>query len=118
MGALLGFIIGYVVGAKAGPEGYEEMRKGAKAILESEEVRGLIASGMALFEGFMAQSRGSALAGKLETFTAGNGDIRGALKAISDSGEIQALLASGMSLIGPWLEQGMSMLNERVQARD
>jgi transcriptional regulator CtsR len=36
---LFGFAVGYLVGSKAGGEGYEELVRSAKAIRDSEEVQ-------------------------------------------------------------------------------
>lgn len=37
MGTLFGFVVGYVVGARAGAAGFEELQESVKAIRESEE---------------------------------------------------------------------------------
>jgi hypothetical protein len=41
MGALIGFVFGYLVGAKAGPEGLEELRKAWEVVSKSEEFQAL-----------------------------------------------------------------------------
>jgi hypothetical protein len=47
MGALAGFIIGYLLGTKAGPEGVEQLRKSWDGIRRSEEFQGLVATATA-----------------------------------------------------------------------
>lgn len=43
MGTLFGFAIGYLVGSKAGSEGYDDLVRSAKAILDSEEFHSFLA---------------------------------------------------------------------------
>ncbi len=47
MGAMVGFALGYVLGTRAGQEGFEELRASWKTISSSEEVRILVTGGMA-----------------------------------------------------------------------
>lgn len=42
MGTLFGFIVGYVVGAKAGSERFEEVMSAFRELKESDEVRSFI----------------------------------------------------------------------------
>jgi hypothetical protein len=49
MGALLGFVMGYYLGTKAGPERYEELRKAWQTIVNSEEFQDLLATGTAVW---------------------------------------------------------------------
>lgn len=44
MGALAGFIIGYFLGTKAGPEGIERLRKSWDGIRKSEEFQDLVST--------------------------------------------------------------------------
>jgi hypothetical protein len=46
MGMLLGFAAGYVLGARSGSDGLEDLRRAWKAIAASEEVRDLLAGGL------------------------------------------------------------------------
>ncbi|MEO7430034.1 MAG: hypothetical protein ABIY48_11710 [Acidimicrobiales bacterium] len=43
MGTLFGFAVGYLLGTKAGSEGYDELLRSAKAILDSEEFKSFLA---------------------------------------------------------------------------
>ena len=44
MGTLFGFAVGYVIGARAGSEGFDDLLRGLAAIRESEEYRGFMTS--------------------------------------------------------------------------
>ena len=44
MGTLFGFAVGYVIGARAGNEGFDDLLRAFSAIRESEEYRGFMAS--------------------------------------------------------------------------
>jgi hypothetical protein len=50
MGALAGFIVGYVLGTKAGPEALERLRRAWDDIRESEDFRDLVASATGMAE--------------------------------------------------------------------
>jgi hypothetical protein len=42
MGTLFGFAVGYILGARAGNEGWEEVVRSVRAIRESEEFSGFV----------------------------------------------------------------------------
>jgi hypothetical protein len=44
MGTLFGFAVGYVIGARAGNEGFDDLLRAFSAIRESEEYRGFMAT--------------------------------------------------------------------------
>jgi len=44
MGTLFGFVVGYVIGARAGSEGFDDLLRALAAIRESEEYRGFVTS--------------------------------------------------------------------------
>jgi hypothetical protein len=44
MGTLFGFAVGYVIGARAGSEGFDDLLRAWGAIRQSEEYRGFMAS--------------------------------------------------------------------------
>jgi hypothetical protein len=65
MGTMLGMLIGYVIGTRAGEKGYEELREAWKTISSSEEVRDMVAGGLSIARGLVL--RGSEmLAGRLQ----------------------------------------------------
>jgi hypothetical protein len=117
MGALAGFILGYALGMKAGPQGYEELRKAWQEISSTEEFKGLVAAGTAFLENLLAQGRGT-VATQLGAIAApdgelrqawqklsGDGEIIDAWQTISSSGEFRALVSSGLSLINGVLDR-------------
>jgi len=118
MGALIGFVFGYVVGAKAGPEGLEELRRAWQTIVQSEELKGLAATVTTFVQGALAQS-GEAVAEQLGRLTAGNGDVVGetlrrmsgggdllaALRRLTESPELRELVSAGTALVGAALAQ-------------
>jgi|RhiMetdeSRZDD1v2_1073273.scaffolds.fasta_scaffold2426612_2 hypothetical protein len=117
MGALIGFMFGYVVGTKAGPEGLEELRKAWDVVSRSDEFQGLVAAATAYAQSLLAQG-GASLAGQMQAMASGNGDLLkmvgavdeggfgAAWSRISESQEFRALLASGSAMIGNLLVQG------------
>ncbi|MCL2396050.1 MAG: hypothetical protein FWC87_15370 [Acidimicrobiaceae bacterium] len=48
MGTIIGVIVGYTLGTKAGEKGWEEFRDAWKVISTSEEVRDLVTGGLSL----------------------------------------------------------------------
>ena len=44
MGTLFGFAVGYVIGARAGNEGFDDLLRALSAIRRSEEYQGFMAS--------------------------------------------------------------------------
>lgn len=93
MGGLVGFLLGYYVGAKDGPERLEQLVQSAKDILSSTEFQSLQASLMALAQQTLGQVQQSAQP---------NGDAMNAgaaWKVISESPEFRGLLATGASLL-------------------
>lgn len=46
MEAMIGFVIGYIAGSKAGEKGYRELKEAWEAILASPEFQGLVSTGV------------------------------------------------------------------------
>jgi hypothetical protein len=44
MGTLFGFAVGYILGARAGESGYDEVVRSVRAIRQSEEFRGFVSA--------------------------------------------------------------------------
>ena len=86
MRVLVGFALGYALGAKMTSGGYEELRRAWQTISESEEFRGALASARAFVED--AVSQGS---GRLRGLAAGGGDIAGKLRGLVDVGDVRAI---------------------------
>jgi hypothetical protein len=58
MGTIIGFAVGYVLGMRAGPEGYEELRRAWKEIVSSPELRELLSGGLAALGETLRHGRG------------------------------------------------------------
>jgi hypothetical protein len=54
--ALVGFALGYVVGAKEGKEGLERMIAATKTVLASEEFKAMLEGGQAMAGGMLKQA--------------------------------------------------------------
>lgn len=118
MGALIGFIAGYMAGIKAGPEGYTQLRQAWQTIAASEEFKALVAGLSGLLQNTMAQS-GDKLGEQIKIFLQGDRDFRGALQMfsqadelnnalqyVSQSKELQELIANGLLLVNSAIERG------------
>jgi hypothetical protein len=126
MGALIGFVFGYLVGAKAGPEGLEELRKAWEVVSKSEEFQALGATAKGFLLNLLTQG-GTGLSSQLQLLTTGNGDLLKMIGAadgggledawarISESQEFKALLASGTAMLGNVLAQGAAVMSGRTQ---
>ncbi len=124
MGALLGFMLGYVLGAKEGPERFDELRKAWETIVNSEEFKGMLATGTSIFQSTfeegklsVAETLGSMLSGNghlAETIMSfsGNRPLMDAWQMLSKSPEIQALIANGVAMVGGLMMQGRSAMRE------
>jgi hypothetical protein len=124
MSALAGFIVGYVLGAKAGPQSYEKMQAAWKAISESPEVNALLQSLPVVGDmtgggdGLFTQLRDAVLhAAGAGDRTEGNGAGDGEpARPFASNGvkTVEALVAGGMAIVGDILERGLNMLRERA----
>jgi hypothetical protein len=66
MGALVGVVIGYVLGTRAGEKGYDEFRLAWKTITSSDEVKDLASGGLSLARGLLRRG-GGLLADRLQS---------------------------------------------------
>ena len=48
MGTVIGVVVGYALGTRAGEQGWEEFRESWKVISSSEEVRDLVSAGLSM----------------------------------------------------------------------
>ena len=55
MGAMVGFVLGYVLGTRAGDKGWEELQQSWRTISSSEEVRDILSGGLATARDLMRQ---------------------------------------------------------------
>ncbi|MGH9280309.1 MAG: hypothetical protein ACRD12_19695 [Acidimicrobiales bacterium] len=66
MGVIIGFAVGYVLGTRAGQEGYEELRTTLKSITSSSEIRDLLTGGFSVLAD-VVKSGATTLAERSET---------------------------------------------------
>jgi hypothetical protein len=66
MGALVGVVIGYVLGTRAGEKGYDELQVAWKTITSSEEVKDLASGGLSLARDLLRRG-GGVLADRLQS---------------------------------------------------
>ena len=58
MGALVGFLLGYLYGTRVGQEGLEELVRSWEVISSSDEVRDLVAGGVSMARDLALHGRG------------------------------------------------------------
>jgi hypothetical protein len=56
---LIGFAVGYMVGARAGQEGFSRLIDAAKSIASSDEFRGLVEGGASMLNSAVRQGAGT-----------------------------------------------------------
>ena len=119
MNVLIGFVFGYVLGAKAGPESIEQIRRAWMEIQESAEFQGLLAAGSSFLEQALkggGSALGDAIANlvnlgvgkvveQLSSLAKGTGDGNAVWASVAQSPEFQMLLARGLSLVDGVLAQ-------------
>ena len=65
MGVIIGVIVGYVMGAKAGEQGLAEAKEAWATIRSSDEAREIVAGGMSMVAGLLRRG-GGMLAARLQ----------------------------------------------------
>ena len=104
MGTLGGFVVGYVLGAKTGPQAFDKLGQAWEAVSSSKEFKALVA---AAFE------EGHDLAEKLKEVADERGELRAALQVISESPEFKALVGGATTVATGVLGKGMELLGGR-----
>ena len=95
MGGLVGFLLGYYVGAKDGPQRLEQLLQSAQDILKSTEFQALQMSIMTLAQQTLGQLQQNVTPQPgSDAMSAG-----AAWKVISESPEFRGLVATGASLL-------------------
>jgi hypothetical protein len=56
MGTIIGVMVGYALGTRAGPDGWQEFRDAWKIIASSEEVRDLLSGGFSIGRDLLGRS--------------------------------------------------------------
>jgi hypothetical protein len=64
MGAIVGFVVGYYLGIRSGPNGYEELIDAWHVIASSDEVKDFVSGGMSIAKE-LARQGGSMVIGRL-----------------------------------------------------
>ncbi len=57
MGAVVGLVVGYVLGTRAGQKGYDELRDSWHTITTSEEVKELVSGGLSVLADVLQQGK-------------------------------------------------------------
>lgn len=125
MGALAGFIVGYIAGVNAGPQRVDELRKAWQTISQSEESQGFAGAVTAFVKNLLAQGSGQAVEqvatlanGRSELFRMFENGSRNALEVlrkISESPESQAFFASGAAFLGNVLSRATAATDRMGQ---
>jgi hypothetical protein len=114
MGTLLGFALGFYLGAKAGPNGIDDLVKAWQTIQESEDFKALSATAQATLQGLVEQA-GAGVA-NLAAGLMGAGsqpESARAEEAAGPDGALQGLVSSGAALVMQMLERGISAAQSR-----
>ena len=101
MGALAGFILGYYLGAKQGPEGYAQLRQAMETILAAPEVKALLER-----VPFLHTARGGNGNGAHRD-EGGEGGLAALFRALAGSEAIQSLVAGGLDFARGLLQRGL-----------
>jgi hypothetical protein len=94
MGGLVGFLLGYYLGAKDGPERLSQLLQSVQDVANSSEFQALRTSLMTLAQQRMEQLQGNLAPQRGDGFSTGE-----AWKVISESAEFRGLVATGASLL-------------------
>ncbi|HWM85382.1 MAG TPA: hypothetical protein VNO33_06075 [Kofleriaceae bacterium] len=112
MGALVGFVVGYVLGARQGPETNARLRQAVDSVLGSPEFKAMVDRGAELSRRFTGGPAGAKGNGQSDGMPGGNGQTVG-WRAIAESEAVQTALATGLSFASDLFDRGMAMLQER-----
>lgn len=74
MGVLIGVIVGYVMGAKAGEQGIEELKEAWATIRASEEAKELLAGGLSMAASLITRG-GGMLSERLQSASTGSNSV-------------------------------------------
>lgn len=120
MGAMAGFIVGYVLGAREGPEGYEKIRKAWQSILEAPEVKGLLEQAPKLSDlvASVAAGGGSGVADQIKGLVDRSDGLSGAFKTLAESEAVQSMLSTGLALARGVVEKGLGFLQSQRQSSE
>jgi hypothetical protein len=102
MSTLSGFVVGFVLGAKHGPEGLARLREAWRAVLETKEVQGVLGTA----------------APELAALADGGGErLLAAAKQIAASEEMRELVSGGVALARQLFDRGLEAIGEQLGRR-
>jgi hypothetical protein len=117
MGTLVGFVAGYILGARQGPEGHAKLRQAIETLLGTPEFKALVERGLVLSElmtgGGRAAREGSNGANGQSRGLLEPGQLQATWRTIADSETFQSVVATGLSMPGDLFERGKTLLDER-----
>jgi hypothetical protein len=116
MGALAGFVLGYVLGVKAGPEGHKELRDAWKAFIDSQELKGLVLAARNFASDAAGRANG-ALGEQLRALSSERPDLARAIRSILETTDFEALLATGTGVVEGLLVQAQNAVREAAHPR-
>ncbi|MDQ1361244.1 MAG: hypothetical protein QOJ44_1621 [Acidimicrobiaceae bacterium] len=58
MGTMIGFVLGYVLGTRAGEQGWNDLLESWRTISSSDEVRDLLVGGLSIARDYVRQGAG------------------------------------------------------------
>jgi hypothetical protein len=113
MGALAGFIFGYVLGMKQGPDGFAKLRKALEEVVGSPEAKSLLEKLPSMVGGLSGMAMGSMAPPAAETgpgpgegrYELGPEQLVGMVRAFAESDAIQSIVAGGMDFARGVLER-------------
>ena len=113
MGALAGFIFGYYLGVKQGPDGYDKLRSSLDAVLASPEVKALLERVpilMSMTGGGGGGSGGAKAEDRGERAEVKVGDqLAATFRAIAESDAVQSAVAGGINFARGLVERGLKL---------
>jgi hypothetical protein len=113
MGALIGFIVGYVLGAKTGPEGWKSLERAWESFTKSEDFDTLVSSAGSVVEKLVAGAQEVVSEG-LERLRTGSVDLE-SWRSVADAEDLEALVSKGIAFLDGVIEQGRAMFSERAR---
>jgi hypothetical protein len=72
MGAMIGFVLGYVLGTRAGEQGWNDLVESWRTISSSDEVSDILVGGLSIARDYLRQGAGM-MADRLDRSEGGSG---------------------------------------------
>ncbi len=113
MGTLLGFALGFYLGARSGPNGIDELVKAWQTIAESEDFKALSATAQATVQNLVEQG-GARVANLIAGLLGGEREPHPAEEPAARNGDLQGLVSTGAALVMQLLERGIAAAQDRA----